>query len=112
VWNLNAFLSNNPFVEQSDKMPISLSVVFVGLAIGCGLFTKTLDRALLVSGYLLFGLISTAFFVKILKVGLSEALFSSRFDISYYMIALPFLILSVTISRAVTSNQFPRQADM
>jgi hypothetical protein len=71
-----------------------------------------LDRALLVSGYLLFGLISTAFFVKILKVGLSEALFSSRFDISYYMIALPFLILSVTISRAVTSNQFPRQADM
>jgi len=112
VWNLNAFLSNNPFVEQSDKMPISLSVVFVGLAIGCGLFTKTLDRALLVSGYLLFGLISTAFFVKILKVGLSEALFSSRFDISYYMIALPFLILSVTISRAVTSNQCPRQADM
>ena len=93
--HFDTFLSNNPFIEQTDKMPVGISILFIGIAIVCGFFTKTIDRALLTSGYLLFTLIGIAFVIKIIKMNFYEAFWANHFDISYFMIALPFLVLSV-----------------
>ncbi|MGB7568804.1 MAG: hypothetical protein WBM07_13170, partial [Chitinivibrionales bacterium] len=53
------------------------------------------ERAVLASGYLLFGLISSGFLIKIFKAGFTQTFWGSGFDISYFMMALPFLVLSL-----------------
>ena len=95
AWDMHKFLSNNPFHEQSDKMPLGLAACFVVGAVVCGFFARSLERAVLVSGYVLFGLIGSGFLIKIFRAGFTQAFWGSGFDISYFMVALPFLVLSL-----------------
>jgi hypothetical protein len=95
IGHFDNFLSNNPFIEQTDKMPVGIAILFIILAIICGYFTKTFEKTILISGYLIFALISCAFIVKIVKVGFVNAFWKSNFDISYFTIVLPFLVLSI-----------------
>jgi hypothetical protein len=95
AWDMHAFLSNNPFHEQSDKMPLGCAVCFIAGSMVCGFFVRSFDRAMLASGYMLFGLISSGFLIKVFKTGFAQAYWGHGFDISYFMIALPFLVLSI-----------------
>ena len=105
AWDMHKFLSNNPFHEQSDKMPLGLAACFIAGAVACGFFARSFERAVLASGYLLFGLISSGFLIKIFKAGFTQAFWGSGFDISYFMMALPFLVLSLfPLSRSSTGE--------
>ena len=48
-------------------MPLGLASCFIAGAVVCGFFARSFERAVLASGYVLFGLISSGFLIKIFK---------------------------------------------
>ena len=53
------------------------------------------QELLFASGVLTFFLVSISFLMTIGDIGISEAIFNSRFDISYYVLSVPFFILAL-----------------
>ncbi len=95
LWNAETFLSKGPFAVQTIYLPKWIYFVFPLLVLYIGWMIADFQELLFASGVLTFLLVSISMTVTIGDVGISEAIFNSRFDISYYVLSVPFFILAL-----------------
>jgi len=95
LWNAETFLSKGPFAVQTIYLPKWIYFVFPLLVLYIGWMIADFQELLFASGVLTFLLVSISFLMTIGHVGMGEALFNSRFDISYYIFSVPFFILAL-----------------
>ncbi|MDP3683560.1 MAG: hypothetical protein Q8S01_06465, partial [Ignavibacteria bacterium] len=94
-WNAETFINKGPFAVQTIYLPGWIYFVFPLIVIYIGWMIADFQELLFASGVLTFLFVSISMMVTIGDVGLSEAIFNSRFDISYYVLSVPFFILAL-----------------
>lgn len=95
LWDAEAFINKGPFVVQTIYLPMWIFVVFPVIILYIGWMIADFQELLFASGVLTFLLVSISFIMTISDVGISEAIFNSRFDISYFILSVPFFILAL-----------------
>lgn len=95
VWDKDLFMQYSPFFLQSNKAPTWLIVFITLSALGIGLKKITPEKAYYISGVLLFSLIFVTFIIAIFKYSLYSVIYEDRFDISYFNMSIPFLLMSI-----------------
>ncbi len=95
LWNAEAFINKGPFAVQTIYLPKWIFVVFPFIVLYVGWMIADFQELLFASGVLTFLLVSISFLMTISDVGMSETFFNSRFDISYYILSVPFFILAL-----------------
>jgi len=95
LWDAQAFINKGPLAVQTIYLPMCIFVVFPFIVFYIGWMIADFQELLFASGVLTFLLVSISFLMTIGDVGMSEAFFKSRFDISYYILSVPFFILAL-----------------
>lgn len=95
LWDAEAFLNKGPFAVQTIYLPKWIFFIFPFFVLYIGWMIADFQELLFASGVLTFLLVSISFLMTIGDVGISEAIFNSRFDISYYVLSVPFFILAL-----------------
>ena len=95
LWNVQTFINKGPFAVQTIYLPVWIYFVFPFLVLYAGWMIADFQELLFASGVLTFFLVSISFLMTIGDVGISEAILNSRFDISYYVLSVPFFILAL-----------------
>ncbi|MFC1681250.1 hypothetical protein ACFL1S_05625 [Pseudomonadota bacterium] len=93
-WEFDSFMQYNPIVLQAGFLNLPLLIIFFFSAVIIGL--KSADSCSFYRNLSLFlvVVISAAFILTILEHGWNTAFHQNTFDISYYILALPFLIMA------------------
>lgn len=93
LWDPAFFLDRNPYIVQSGYIP-GWALVLVLLVSGyLGFRHRTTPRIYFHSGFILFGIVLGCLLLKVLQTGYTHSLWESGFDISYFSLPLPFLLL-------------------
>ncbi|MDP3148831.1 MAG: hypothetical protein Q8N83_06840 [Ignavibacteria bacterium] len=95
LWNAEIFLNKGPFAVQTIYLPKWIFFIFPFFVLYIGWMIADFQELLFASGVLTFLLVSISMMITIGDVGISEAIFNSRFDISYYALSVPFFILAL-----------------
>ncbi|MFA6597501.1 MAG: hypothetical protein WCS69_07250 [Ignavibacteriaceae bacterium] len=95
LWNAEIFFTHGPFAVQTIYLPKWIYFIFPLLVLYVGWMIADFQELLFTSGVLTFLLVSISFMMTISDVGIYEALFKSRFDISYYVLSVPFFVLAL-----------------
>jgi hypothetical protein len=93
AWNWTSFLVNNPLAWQASLSPAPVQVAAALMAVAAGLGAKDLAAAAFRGGAILAASVATAFALAALRGGFAQALWGTGFDISYFDLAVPFLIV-------------------
>jgi len=95
LWNSETFLSKGPFAVQTIYLPKWIYFTLPFFVLYIGWMIADFQELLFASGVLTFLLVSISFIMTIGDVGMYQAYFNSRFDISYYVLSIPFFILAL-----------------
>ena len=95
IWDLNLFLKYNPITLQANFLPSWGIVLFTFLAVLIGLRSKNISDFYRFTGIYLFAIVMSSFIFIIFKVGFREAYLQNGFDISYFIFAIPFNLISI-----------------
>ncbi len=95
LWDAETFINKGPFAVQSIYLPKWIFFIFPFVVLYVGWMIADFQELLFASGVLTFLLVSISFLMTISDVGMNEAIFNSRFDISYYVLSVPFFILAL-----------------
>lgn len=95
LWDAEYFITKGPFSVQLLYLPIWAMIVFMIVIVYAGTIISSLREFFFASGIILFLLTLVSFSITIYNFGLTNALFNDYFDISYFIFALPFCILSL-----------------
>ncbi|WP_134385265.1 hypothetical protein [Flavobacterium psychrophilum] len=93
VSNLEHFYKHNPFELQNRQLPSVLSLIIIPMIYSFR--TKGIKSIIFLTVIFLLLPVSIAFFTSIYYSGFRATLFESSFDISYFNMVLPFLLLSL-----------------
>lgn len=96
------FRAYNPFELQNRQLPLALSLALLMLTIAVAYFISNYRSLIWYSALLLLLPVVIAFGITIYHNGINASLFNSSFDISYFNMALPFLLIGTTLT--VSSN--------
>ena len=96
VSSLEHFYKHNPFELQNRQLPSVISFVLIILPMIYSFRTKDIKSIIYLIVLFLLLPISIAFFTSIYYSGFTATLLESSFDISYFNMVLPFLLLSLT----------------
>lgn len=100
LWDTTAFLAKNPFIVQSDYIPgWALGIVLL-LSVYLGYRYRAAPRLFMHTGIILFGTILGCLVLKALQTGWTHAVWGNGYDISYFAIPMPFLLLHLLESGA------------
>ncbi|HHT9079547.1 TPA: hypothetical protein ACT5CJ_002334, partial [Flavobacterium psychrophilum] len=95
VSNLEHFYKHNPFELQNRQLPSVLSFILIIIPMIYSFRTKGIKSIIFLTVIFLLLPVSIAFFTSIYYSGFRATLFESSFDISYFNMVLPFLLLSL-----------------
>lgn len=95
LWNAETFINKGPFAVQTIYLPSWIYFIFPIIVLYVGWMIADFQELLFASGVLTFLLVSISFIMTMGDVGMSEAFFNSRFDISYFILSVPFFILAL-----------------
>jgi hypothetical protein len=95
VWDWGHFITFGPFAVQSSYAPWWIISIFIILAASIGFRTQSWNGAALAASVILFAAVLTAFGISVLRFDLPASVLHSKFDISYFSFALPFLLISM-----------------
>ena len=95
IWNPKLFIENGPFAIQTIYLPNWAFVLFPLLFFYFGSKTKNFQEFLFFTGILTFVLVTISFVWTIYNFGFVQSLFNNKFDISYYIFSIPFLLLAI-----------------
>ncbi len=95
LWDITLFTQNNPFLMQTNKSPTVVSVIAVAVAALLSFNAKSVGRSFLRTAICLFVLMGATSAVKTFTFGWDAAIFSHKFDITYYSTIMPFAILGM-----------------
>lgn len=96
VSSLEHFYKHNPFELQNRQLPSILSLILIVTPMIYSFRAKDIKSIINLSVIFLLLPVSIAFFTSIYHSGFKTTLFESFFDISYFNMVLPFLLLSLT----------------
>lgn len=99
-WGRESFIQNNPIVLQAGFTPAIVTLGFLFTSCVVGLFLKRFDGFLRFCGVVVFCIVATSMAWSLSDVGWYNALYGSKFDISYFIFCIPFLIASLDVSVA------------
>jgi len=95
-WNFNSlmFFQYNPFILQTRQGSVFEVLIIFALSIFLSFRAgKNHDKFFCYSAYLLIALVVTTFLHNMILNGFQYGLFSPAYDITYFNMALPFIIL-------------------
>lgn len=95
VSSLEHFYRHNPFELQNRQLPSILSFILIIAPMIYSFRTKGIESIIYLTVIFLLIPVSIAFFTSIYYSGFKATLFESSFDISYFNMILPFLVLSL-----------------
>jgi hypothetical protein len=95
VWNSASFYYNGPFIIQLTHFPLWGTIIFFFISIIFGWKAKNIHQVIMFSGVLIFTIVATGFILIVVKEGFYNAIVKDGFDISYFILCIPFLVLSV-----------------
>jgi hypothetical protein len=104
LWSPALFADNNPFVFQMALSPVPLRVGVVVMCLAAGLAIRDFGTQCLAGGLVLLGGVAAAFCVRAAATGWSRALFDSGFDISYFDLSAPFLVVPLLFAYPVAEG--------
>jgi len=93
IWDPHLFLAYNPLTWQAALTPLWVKVAAGVAAVAAGVWTEGLAAKCGASGLIVVGTVLAAFLMSASTVGAERALAFNLFDISYFDLALPFLIV-------------------
>ena len=94
IWDYQLFKIYNPIILQAGFLNLPLLIIFFIATIIIGLKSHNTCLFYRNLAFTLIIVITTAFLKTIIQHGWSIAFHSSAFDISYYILAAPFLVVS------------------
>ena len=94
-WSPELFVAKGPISIQIIYLPKWVYILFPVVVFYFGWKVRSFNELLFCLGVLTFMLVTISFAASIFNFGFNEAVFRDRFDISYYIFAVPFLILSL-----------------
>lgn len=103
LWDSEYFITKGPFSVQLIYLPVWAMVLFLILLIYAGTIISSLREYFFASGLILFSMTLTSYIITIKNYGLNNALLNDYFDISYFIFALPFFILSLAEEKYLTN---------
>jgi hypothetical protein len=101
LWSPRLFAANNPFVHQTALTPLPLVAAAAIACVALGRLTRDFSRQCLAAGLVLCGGTAVAFALRASSVGWRTALIGSGFDISYFDLSAPFLVVPLLFVRPV-----------
>ena len=104
LWSPSLFADNNPFLLQMALSPVPLRVGVVVVCLVAGLAIRDFGTQCLAGGLVLSGGVATAFAVRAVEIGWSRALFDSGFDISYFDLSAPFLVVPLLFAHPLSEG--------
>jgi hypothetical protein len=104
LWSPSQFANNNPFVLQTALSPVPLRVGAVVMCLAAGLAVRGFGAQCLAGGLVLSGGVAAAFCLRAAPIGWSRALFDSGFDISYFDLSAPFLVVPLLFAYPVAEG--------
>ncbi len=102
LWDKAAFLSQNPFTVQSGYIPGWALALVLLLAVYLGYRYRAAPRLFMHTGLILFGTLLGCLLLKALQTGWTHTVWGNGFDISYFAIPIPFLLLHLLEPDAIT----------
>jgi hypothetical protein len=95
LWDIKLFTQNNPFLMQTNKSPLIVQIAALAIAALLSFKIRSAGHSFLRSAICLFALMGVTLTVKIFTAGLDTAIFSHKFDITYYSTVIPFVVLGM-----------------
>lgn len=96
--NRDVLINHNPLMIQGTKQPLLLSFSYIALALILSFRLKSLHEIMYWSGILLFICVLVPFIIYFVKFGYTEMIVNSSFDISFFNMAMPFILISVVLA--------------
>ena len=93
--NFSEIVKNNPFTVQATRQPLYITLSFVILSVLLSFRIKVKSQYYSFSGLLLFMMIFIFFIISLLNYGIKNVIANSYFDISYFNMCMPFVIVSI-----------------
>ena|GEM_PF-2323497 len=97
LWHPKDFQEFNPILVQSTLLPMSLGLPILVITAMAATKAKDFYGVLYVSGVLITLSVLASFLLVIHSDGPRAAFWDSKFDISYFLLAIPFLVLSSSL---------------
>ena len=98
MWAPRFFLENNPLAFQVVLSPVPLRVAVAVVSLLAGYWAKDFRAKCLAGGLVILGGAMAVFMLQVQSRGLDRALFGNLFDISYFDLALPLLLVPLLFS--------------
>jgi len=95
IWDWKQFMNLGPFTKQLSFLPAWLLVVSVVCCAYLALKIRSLRGVYFAVSLTLFAVVLVAFLGSILDYGWHQAVLQDAFDISYFVFAVPFLLISL-----------------
>lgn len=95
VWDSMLFWEHNPFYVQSGNIPSWLLAMVILVSCYLGWTDKTGNLFFRQTGMVLFATVLICLGLKADEVGIGNAIINNQFDISYFSLSLPFLLISL-----------------
>lgn len=104
LWNSRLFWSHNPFDVQSGYIPGWGLALVILICCLLGYRNRKNPRLVLYSGGFIYATILGCLIIKSVNIGWAQAIWGSGFDISYFSLSVPFLLLSLGESLSPNLN--------
>ncbi len=99
IWDAGLFFKYNPVTLQAGFLPLWILVLIFFITALSGKWISSITHLIKLSGPALFVIVFLSITKTIFQVGLTQAIRDSVFDISYFLFALPFLLLMMVPSK-------------
>lgn len=95
LWNPAVFLERGPFAIQMMYLPLWVYITAPVVVLAAGWLSGNHQEIYFSAGVILFSLVLISFFSAINQTDLKQAVLGDRFDISYFILPLPFFIMAL-----------------
>ncbi|MFQ6032265.1 MAG: hypothetical protein ACE5K2_05020 [Candidatus Zixiibacteriota bacterium] len=103
IWDWTYFINFGPFAVQLSYIPNWLLTLAIASSVLCALTIRSLKGIYSSVSFILFGVVSAAFVLAVLDLGWHKAVLGSGFDIAYFCLALPYLLISLEFAEKGTA---------
>lgn len=98
-WDISLFIQNNPLILQTNKTHPLVQIAAIGIALLTAFRVRTREDVFFYSAVITFSLMFFEFLRVIMLQGIHEAIFNSKFDISYLSTAIPYVLFWIAGQR-------------
>ncbi|MCC6550144.1 MAG: hypothetical protein IT279_08755 [Ignavibacteriaceae bacterium] len=95
IWNPSVFIERGPFAIQMMYLPFWVYIAAPMVILAAGWLVSNHQEVYFSAGMILFFLVLISFFSTLADEGLNQTVLRDRFDVSYFIMPLPFFIMAL-----------------